>query len=84
VPLLVLPQNQLGNPVATPPAAPVAGCTNRILDSSTSPSPNPGAISPFYPYSVVGDPSGARYLFLGVDQPSYRAHFLSATLEYRF
>jgi len=67
-----------------PPAAPVAGCTDRILDSGTSPSPNPGTISPFYPYFVVGDPSAARYLFLGVDQPSYRAHFLSATLEYRF
>lgn len=69
---------------AAPPAAPVAGCTNRILDSSTSPSPNPGATSPFYPYFVVGDPSAARYLFLGVDQPSYRAHTLTATLEYRF
>jgi hypothetical protein len=69
---------------AAPPAAPVAGCTNRILDSNTSPSPNPGSVSPFYPYFVVGDPSAARYLFLGVDQPSYRAHFLTATLEYRF
>jgi hypothetical protein len=69
---------------AAPPAAPVVGCTNRILDSSTSPSPNPGATSPFYPYFVVGDPSAARYLFLGVDQPSYRAHTLMATLEYRF
>jgi hypothetical protein len=57
---------------STPPSAAVAGCTNRILDS-TSPSPNPGNISPFYPYFAVGDPSAARYLFLGVDQPSYRA-----------
>jgi len=69
---------------AAPPAATIAGCTNRILDSSTSPSPNPGAASPFYPYFVVGDPTSARYLFLGVDQPSYRAHTLTATLEYRF
>jgi MtrB/PioB family decaheme-associated outer membrane protein len=69
---------------SAPPAAPVVGCTNRILDSSTSPSPNPGATSPFYPYFVVGDPSSARYLFLGVDQPSYRAHTLTASLEYRF
>jgi hypothetical protein len=32
----------------------------------------------------VGDTSAARYLFMGVDQPSYRAHILMATLEYRF
>ena len=67
-----------------PPAAPVAGCTTPILNSSTSPAPLPGATSPFYPGFVVGDPSAARYLFLGVDQPSYHAHTLLATLEYRF
>ena len=44
----------------------------------------PGAVSPFYPGFVVGDPSAARYLFLGVDQPSYHAHTVMATLEYRF
>jgi len=44
----------------------------------------PGAASPFYPGFVVGDPSAARYLFLGVDQPSYHAHTVMATLEYRF
>jgi hypothetical protein len=33
---------------------------------------------------VVGDVSAARYLFLGADQPSYRAHYLAATLEYHF
>jgi hypothetical protein len=43
-----------------------------------------GVASPFYPYFVVGDPSAARYLFLGVDQPSYHAHTVLATLEYRF
>jgi hypothetical protein len=32
----------------------------------------------------VGDPSAARYLFMGVDQPSYRAQYLAATLEYSF
>jgi MtrB/PioB family decaheme-associated outer membrane protein len=69
---------------SAPPAAPVPGCTTPILNSATSPSPTPGATSPFYPYFVVGDPSAARYLFLGVDQPSYRAHTLMATLEYRF
>jgi len=69
---------------AAPPAAPVPGCTTPILNSATSPNPVPGATSPFYPYFVVGDPSSARFLFLGVDQPSYHAHTLMATLEYRF
>jgi len=69
---------------APPPSAPVAGCTAPILNSSTSPTPLPGAASPFYPGFVVGDPSAARYLFLGVDQPSYHAHIVTATLEYRF
>jgi hypothetical protein len=60
----------------------VPGCTTPILTSNT---PNPvGTPSPFYPFFVVGDPSAARYLFLGVDQPSYHAHTLMATLEYRF
>ena len=67
-----------------PPSAPVPGCTFPILNSSTSPTPLPGAPSPFYPGFVVGDPSAARYLFLGVDQPSYHAHIVTATLEYRF
>ncbi|HXC49136.1 MAG TPA: MtrB/PioB family outer membrane beta-barrel protein [Candidatus Sulfotelmatobacter sp.] len=67
-----------------PPGAPVPGCTNPILNSATSPTPVPGAASPFYPGFVVGDPSAARYLFLGVDQPSYHAHTVMATLEYRF
>ena len=69
---------------AAPPAAPVAGCTTPILNSSTSPTPSPGGASPYYPYFVVGDPSSARYMFLGVDQPSYHAHIILATLEYRF
>ena len=66
-----------------PPAALVPGCTNRTLNSGTSPFPA-GTPSPFYPYFVVGDPSSPRYLFLGVDQPSYRVHYVSATLEYHF
>jgi MtrB/PioB family decaheme-associated outer membrane protein len=69
---------------SAPPAAAVPGCPTPILNSATSPTPTPGATSPFYPYFVVGDPSAARYLFLGVDQPSYHAHTLMATLEYRF
>ncbi len=43
------------------------------------------------PYSFVGtavDPSGAtalqKMLFLGADQPSYRAHVFTATIEYHF
>jgi hypothetical protein len=43
------------------------------------------------PYSFVGataDPTGTsamqKLLFLGADQPSYRAHVFSATLEYHF
>jgi hypothetical protein len=60
----------------------VPGCTTPILKANV---PNPvGVVSPFYPYFVVGDPSAARYLFLGVDQPSYHAHTLLASLEYRF
>ena len=60
------------------------GCTTPILNSPTSPTPAPGGTSPFYPYFIVGDPSAARFLFLGVDQPSYHAHTFMATLEYRF
>jgi len=61
----------------------VNGCPARQLIGTTSPSPTftPG---PFYPGFVVGDNSAARYLFMGVDQPSYRVHTFTATLEYRF
>ena len=69
-------------PNGNPPTNSVPGCTTPFLNAN---SPNPvGVPSPFYPYFVVGDPSSARYLFLGVDQPSYHAHTLTATLEYRF
>jgi hypothetical protein len=57
-----------------PPSAPVPGCTSPLI----------GTPSPYYPYFVVGDPSAARYLFMGADQPSYHAHYLAATLEYHF
>jgi hypothetical protein len=40
--------------------------------------------SPLYPGFVVGDTAAARYLFLGADQPSYRSHIITATLEYHF
>jgi hypothetical protein len=57
-----------------PPGSPVPGCTSPLI----------GTPSPFYPFFVVGDTSAARYLFLGADQPSYRAHYLAVTLEYSF
>jgi len=57
-----------------PPGAPVPGCSSPML----------GTPSPFYPYFLVGDTGAARYLFLGADQPSYRAHYLAATVEYHF
>jgi MtrB/PioB family decaheme-associated outer membrane protein len=68
-----------------PPSAAVPGCATPIGTSSpNSPyfiaTPNPT----YYPYIVVGDPSSARYLFLGADQPSYRAHYLAGTLEFSF
>ena len=67
-------------------AAPVAGCPVAVVSSTTSPTPvlSPNGVSPFYPYFQVGDPSAARYLFLGVDQPSYHAYYVSGTLEYHF
>ncbi len=53
---------------------PVPGCTSPLI----------GTPSPYYPFFVVGDTSAARYLFLGADQPSYRAHYLAASIEYSF
>jgi hypothetical protein len=64
----------------------VTGCPVRIIDSTSSPTPvlSPNGTGPFYPGFQVGDTSTARFLFLGVDQPSYRAHALSGTLEFRW
>jgi hypothetical protein len=59
-------------------AAPATGCPSAVANVGI---PQP---SPFYPGFVVGDNSAARYVFLGVDQPSYRVHVLSATVEYHF
>jgi hypothetical protein len=61
----------------------VNGCPVRMLTGSTSPNPT-FTSSPFYPYTVVGDTSAARYIFLGADQPSHHVHIISAKLEYRF
>jgi hypothetical protein len=70
---------------AAPPAALVgAPCNVRILTNTVA-SPTPTfSPSPFYPFFVVGDNSAARFLFLGADQPSYRVHYVAATLEYHF
>jgi MtrB/PioB family decaheme-associated outer membrane protein len=69
-----------------PTSTAVPGCPINIIDSTTSPTPilSPNGAIPFYPYFQVGDTSAARYLFLGVDQPSYRAYSISATLEFHF
>lgn len=57
-----------------PPGTAVPNCPSVLI----------GTPSQFYPYFVVGDTSAARYLFMGADQPSYRAHYLAATMEYNF
>jgi MtrB/PioB family decaheme-associated outer membrane protein len=59
-------------------AAPVTGCPSATANVGI---PQP---SPFYPGFVVGDTSAARYIFMGVDQPSYRVHVLTATVELHF
>lgn len=64
----------------------VTGCPTRIVNSTTSQTPilSPNGTTNFYPGFQVGDNSAARFLFLGADQPSYRAHVFTATLEIRF
>jgi hypothetical protein len=74
----------------TTPMRPYMGCIGAGTIAVSAPCVNVGstvaARSPslFYPGFVVGDTGAARYLFLGADQPSYRAHVITATLEYRF
>jgi hypothetical protein len=65
---------------------PVPGCPIQTINSTTSPTPilSPNGPNSSYPYFQVGDTSAARYLFLGVDQPSYRAYSVSATVEFHF
>lgn len=69
-----------------PPGAAVTGCPTQIVNSTSSATPvlSPNGASGFYPGFRVGDTSAARYIFLGVDQPSYRIHMVSASLEFRF
>ncbi len=74
----------------TTPMSPYMGCVGAGAVVVGSPCVNVGtnlaakSFSPFYPGFVVGDTAAARYMFLGADQPSYRAHIITATLEYRF
>lgn len=64
----------------------VPGCPTRIINSTTSPTPilSPNGTTNLYPGFQAGDTGAARFIFLGADQPSYRAHVFSATLEIRF
>jgi hypothetical protein len=74
----------------TTPMTPYMGCIGAGAVVVGPPCINVGANlavkfpSPFYPGFVVGDTAAARYLFLGADQPSYRVHIVTATLEYHF
>jgi MtrB/PioB family decaheme-associated outer membrane protein len=74
----------------TTPMTPYMGCVGAGTIVVSAPCVNVGANlaakspSPNYPGFVVGDTAAARYLFLGADQPSYKAHVFTATLEYRF
>jgi len=71
---------------AAAPAAAVPGCPIRMVSSGSVANPvlSPNGAIGFYPYFQVVDTSAARYLFLGVDQPSYHAYYVSATLEFHF
>jgi hypothetical protein len=74
----------------TTPMTPYMGCVGAGSIVVSAPCVNVGANlsvkspSSFYPGFVVGDTGAARYIFLGADQPSYRAHVITATLEYHF
>ncbi len=74
----------------TTPMTPYMGCVGAGAIVVSAPCVNVGSNllakypSLFYPGYVVGDTAAARYLFLGADQPSYRAHSFTVTLEYRF
>ena len=75
----------------TTPMTQYMGCIGTTTTVVNPPCPNTPANnlfvkipSPFYPGFVVGDTAAARYLFLGADQPSFRAHIFTATLEWHF
>ena len=74
----------------TSPMTPYMGCIGAGSVVVSPPCVNVGTNlavkSPnvYYPGFVVGDTAAARYLFLGADQPSYRTHIITATIEYRF
>ena len=74
----------------TSPMTPYMGCIGAgsvvVSPPCVNVGPNVAARypSPYYPNFVVGDTGAARYIFLGADQPSYRAHVLSVTVQYHF
>jgi hypothetical protein len=74
----------------TSPMTPYMGCIGAGSVVVQPPCVNVGPTvaskvpSPYYPYFVVGDTAAARYLFLGADQPSYRANVFTGTIEYHF
>jgi len=74
----------------TSPMTPYMGCIGAGTTTATPPCIYIGSStaaqypSSYYPGFVVGDTSAARYLFMGADQPSYRAHVLVATVQYHF
>jgi hypothetical protein len=74
----------------TSPMTPYMGCVGAGSVVVAPPCVNVGtnlavkSPNAFYPGFVVGDTAAARYLFLGADQPSYRSHMITATLEYHF
>jgi MtrB/PioB family decaheme-associated outer membrane protein len=74
----------------TSPMTPYMGCVGAGSVVVGPPCVNVGtnlsvkSPSLFYPGFVVGDTAAARYLFMGADQPSYRSHMITATLEYHF
>jgi len=80
------PMTQYLGCMSASPTSTVAGCPVQVVNSTTSPTPilSPNGLTQFYPYFQVGDNSAARYLFLGVDQPSYHAYYVAATLEFHF
>ena len=71
------------SPAGATAATTVIGCPAAQLIGTTSTNPT-FTPSPYYPGYVVGDTSSARYIFLGADQPSYRVHVITASVEYHF
>ncbi|HSC77652.1 MAG TPA: MtrB/PioB family outer membrane beta-barrel protein [Candidatus Acidoferrales bacterium] len=67
-----------------PGGSPSISATNAPGCPVFGPTPASSIPSEFYPGSLVGDTSAARYFFLGVDKPSYRTHRIAASIVYTF